>query len=200
MVLQPSAEELSPLQFETASGALPLVKIKLHARSAVGACLPPACLPHQVRVQQRQHGDTTCGVSSNLPLPTAIPPVELVLPLHSTPWNITVQVVLSFWGLNRCPIKIFYLEFPSLHPKMFFSDGSPAHSNFLDGRRESSPNKMSAGLETKHSSLVPLVPPCSPPSESGCCVEIHSQWLQYLMHCIPQNKLSNEETFEMNKQ
>lgn len=88
VVLQPSAEELSPLLFKTASGTLALVKIILHARSSVRVH-PPACLPHQVRVQQvRQHGDTTCGVSSSFPLPTAIPHTELVLPLHSTPWNI----------------------------------------------------------------------------------------------------------------
>lgn len=83
---QPSAEELSPWQFKTVSGPLALVKIVLHARRAVGDHLP-ARLPHQVRVQERQHGDTTCGVSSSLPLPTAIPQAELVLPLCSTPWN-----------------------------------------------------------------------------------------------------------------
>lgn len=42
------------------------------------------------------------------------------------------------------------------------------------------------------------MPPNSSPSQSGCCLEIHSQWLQHLMHCTPQNKFKNEETFEMN--
>lgn len=114
-------------------------------------------------------------------------------------WYITVQVVLSFWGLNRCPIKIFYLEFPSLHPKMFFSDGNSAHSIFSDGRREISLSKMSAGLGTKPRSLVPLVPPRSPPSQSGCCVEIHSQWLQYLMHNSLQNKLKMKKHLRWTK-
>lgn len=63
VVLQPPDEELFPLQFKAASGALALVKFILHESSAVGVHLP-ASLPHQVKVQQRQHGDTTCGVSS----------------------------------------------------------------------------------------------------------------------------------------